>query len=341
MPGKRTNDSVDKILEELNRQQLDQGLRSSLNDQQVDDILRSVGIPVDSPSKVQSPQSQDVDALLADLIPGAAPRQAAPVQEPPRPAAPSYTPPAPAPQQPVVQPEEEADERPPVDTGTVGDTTSTGIIKNFLLKMAPESANADTDALDQGKNQFKDFFGKSVAVVPDEKGRLREAKPTGNTGEFVPINISLGGGRAGDSAGSEDKPARAPKKRGGLFGLFGRRDAEEPEEMTPPEPPAPKPAPQPVEEDGKPVYRSKYTASRRSKEAPAETVRQPAPEPAQPIQPVQTPSPAPVSGETLSGDTLAMLRATVNNSRPAADRPSGTVYRKKRDTVEFLSLIHI
>lgn len=334
MPGKRTNDSVDKILEELNRQQLDQGLRTSLNDQQVDDILRSVGIPVDSPGTVQTPQSQDVDALLADLIPGAAPRQTAPVQEPPPPAAP--TTPAPAPRQPVVQPEEEADERPPVDTGTVGDTTSTGIIKNFLLKMAPESANADTDALDQGKNQFKDFFGKSVAVVPDEKGRLREAKPTGNTGEFVPINISLGGGRAGDSAGSEDKPARAPKKRGGLFGLFGRRDAEEPEEMTPPEPPAPKPAPQPVEEDGKPVYRSKYTASRRSKEAPAETVRQPAPEPAQPVQPVQTPSPAPVSGETLSGDTLAMLRATVNNSRPAADRPTGTVYRKKRDTVEFI-----
>ncbi len=331
MPGKRTNDSVDKILEELNRQQLDQGLRTSLNDQQVDDILRSVGIPVDSPGTVQTPQSQDVDALLADLIPGAAPRQTAPVQEPPPPAAP--TTPAPAPRQPVVQPEEEADERPPVDTGTVGDTTSTGIIKNFLLKMAPESANADTDALDQGKNQFKDFFGKSVAVVPDEKGRLREAKPTGNTGEFVPINISLGGGRAGDSAGSEDKPARAPKKRGGLFGLFGRRDAEEPEEMTPPEPPAPKPAPQPVEEDGKPVYRSKYTASRRSKEAPAEAVRQPAPEP---VQPVQTPSPAPVSGETLSGDTLAMLRATVNNSRPAADRPSGTVYRKKRDTVEFI-----
>lgn len=334
MPGKRTNDSVDKILEELNRQQLDQGLRTSLNDQQVDDILRSVGIPVDSPGTVQTPQSQDVDALLADLIPGAAPRQTDPVQEPPPPAAP--TTPAPAPRQPVVQPEEEADERPPVDTGTVGDTTSTGIIKNFLLKMAPESANADTDALDQGKNQFKDFFGKSVAVVPDEKGRLREAKPTGNTGEFVPINISLGGGRAGDSAGSEDKPARAPKKRGGLFGLFGRRDAEEPEEMTPPEPPAPKPAPQPVEEDGKPVYRSKYTASRRSKEAPAETVRQPAPEPAQPVQPVQTPSPAPVSGETLSGDTLAMLRVTVNNSRPAADRPTGTVYRKKRDTVEFI-----
>ena len=340
MPGKRTNDSVDKILEELNRQQLDQGLRTSLNDQQVDDILRSVGIPVDSPGTVQTPQSQDVDALLADLIPGAAPRQTAPVQEPPRPAAPPYTPPAPAPQQPVVQPEEEADERPPVDTGTVGDTTSTGIIKNFLLKMAPESANADTDALDQGKNQFKDFFGKSVAVVPDEKGRLREAKPTGNTGEFVPINISLGGGRSSDSTGSEDRPA--PKKRGGLFGLFGRRDAGEPEELPPPEPPVQKPAPQPVEEDGKPVYRSKYTASRRSKEPPTEIPRQPAPEPVvQPVQPVQpaprvqTPPPAPVSGETLSGETLAMLRATVNNSRPAADH-TGTIYRKKRDTVEFI-----
>ena len=72
MPGKRTNDSVDKILEELNRQQLDQGLRTSLNDQQVDDILRSVGIPVDNPGTAHTPQSPDVDALLADLIPGAA-----------------------------------------------------------------------------------------------------------------------------------------------------------------------------------------------------------------------------------------------------------------------------
>ena len=73
MPGKRTNDSVDKILEELNRQQLDQGLRTSLNDQQVDDILRSVGIPVDNPGTAHTPPSPDVDALLADLIPGAAP----------------------------------------------------------------------------------------------------------------------------------------------------------------------------------------------------------------------------------------------------------------------------
>ena len=63
------------------------------------------------------------------------------------------------------------------DTGTTtfsGDTTGTGIIKGFLVKMAPEGSNADSDALNLGKNQFQKFFKNSVAVVPDEKGRLRE-----------------------------------------------------------------------------------------------------------------------------------------------------------------------
>ena len=44
MPSKRTNDSVDRILEELNMQQTQAGLRDSVTDHQVDEILRSVGI---------------------------------------------------------------------------------------------------------------------------------------------------------------------------------------------------------------------------------------------------------------------------------------------------------
>ncbi len=70
--------------------------------------------------------------------------------------------------------------------------------------MAPEGSNADSDALNLGKNQFQKFFKNSVAVVPDEKGRLREPgkkkrglfrmKYADDTGEFVPINVSLGGG---------------------------------------------------------------------------------------------------------------------------------------------------
>ena len=40
------------------------------------------------------------------------------------------------------------------DTGTTtfsGDTTGTGIIKGFLVKMAPDGSNADSDALNLGK----------------------------------------------------------------------------------------------------------------------------------------------------------------------------------------------
>ena len=40
MPSKRTNDSVDRILEELNMQQAQAGLQDSVTDHQVDEILR-------------------------------------------------------------------------------------------------------------------------------------------------------------------------------------------------------------------------------------------------------------------------------------------------------------
>ena len=44
MPSKRTNDSVDRILEELNQQQTAAGVQDTVTDHQVDEILRSVGI---------------------------------------------------------------------------------------------------------------------------------------------------------------------------------------------------------------------------------------------------------------------------------------------------------
>ena len=44
MPSKRTNDSVDRILADLNQRQAADGVRASVTDHQVDEILRSVGI---------------------------------------------------------------------------------------------------------------------------------------------------------------------------------------------------------------------------------------------------------------------------------------------------------
>ena len=49
MPSKRTNDSVDRILEELSHQQAREVVRDSVNDRKVDEILRSVGIDASAP----------------------------------------------------------------------------------------------------------------------------------------------------------------------------------------------------------------------------------------------------------------------------------------------------
>ena len=69
MPSKRTNDSVDRILEELNMQQAQAGLRDSVTDHQVDEILRSVGILSlpDEPlpeDKLSFPEGDALDDLL-------------------------------------------------------------------------------------------------------------------------------------------------------------------------------------------------------------------------------------------------------------------------------------
>ena len=50
MPSKRTNDSVDAILQELDHRQTAATVQGSVADRQVDDILRSVGVLKDPAS---------------------------------------------------------------------------------------------------------------------------------------------------------------------------------------------------------------------------------------------------------------------------------------------------
>ena len=355
MPSKRTNDSVDRILEDLNIQQAQAGLRDSVTDRQVDEILRSVGItsaPA-QPAPDRSPASGadgGLDALLQQPAAAVqpAPRTARPTQPTP------YTP-ARQPVQPVqstrppqqTMPTPAAAENTTGSLGYDGDTTRTGIIKDFLLKMAPDGSAADTDALNQGKNQFQKFFKNSVAVVPDEKGRMPkpEKKKRGflglkhaeDTGAFVPINVSL----SGKNAEYEDDPAMQqeyypdqepeqppqrsaePRRKQGFLGGFFAPEEETEELMIPEEraeePARTAPAPQTVrpaepetdrEDPTQEVWRSKYTR------------------------------PARRGAEEQGGQTMDFIRSTVDQ---AQKHPSdtltggmtGTIYRKKRNTVEF------
>ena len=355
MPSKRTNDSVDRILEDLNIQQAQAGLRDSVTDRQVDEILRSVGITTAPAQPVpdRSPASGadgGLDALLQ--------QPAAAVQPAPRTARPTQ----PAPYTPARQPVQPVQStRPPQQTmptpaaaenttgslGYDGDTTRTGIIKDFLLKMAPDGSAADTDALNQGKNQFQKFFKNSVAVVPDEKGRMPkpEKKKRGfldlkhaeDTGAFVPINVSL----SGKNAEYEDDPAMQqeyypdqepeqppqrsaePRRKQGFLGGFFAPEEETEELMIPEEraeePARTAPAPQTVrpaesetehEDPTQEVWRSKYTR------------------------------PARRGAEEQGGQTMDFIRSTVDQAQkhPSDTLTSGmtgTIYRKKRNTVEF------
>lgn len=351
MPSKRTNDSVDRILEDLNIQQAQAGLRDSVTDRQVDEILRSVGITTAPAQPVPAPSADGgLDALLQ--------QPAAAVQPAPRTARqtqPTTYTPARQPAQPVqstrppqqTMPTPAAAENTTGSLGYDGDTTRTGIIKDFLLKMAPDGSAADTDALNQGKNQFQKFFKNSVAVVPDEKGRMPkpEKKKRGflglkhaeDTGAFVPINVSL----SGKNAEYEDDPAMQqeyypdqepeqppqrsaePRRKQGFLGGFFAPEEETEELMIPEEraeePARTAPAPQPVcpaepetdrEDPAQEVWRSKYTR------------------------------PARRGAEEQGGQTMDFIRSTVDQ---AQKHPSdtltggmtGTIYRKKRNTVEF------
>lgn len=363
MPSKRTNDSVDRILEELNMQQAQAGLRDSVTDHQVDEILRSVGILSlpDEPlpeDKLAFPEGDALDDLLQKPV-----SQPAPAPAQPRP----YTPvqqPDPQPVQPearTTRPPEQP--LPTVDkTGTQtfsGDTTGTGIIKGFLGKMAP---GGDAESLDQGKNEFKRFFGTSVAVVPDENGRLHEPgkkkrslfglKHAEDTGAFEPINVTMGGGRAVGQAEPEEEyypdaeleptpaqPARSAKKHG-FFGSLFDRD-EETEELMIPEERAEEPSP----------YRSGAAVPpQQPVQTPSAAAVSVQPEP--PVPPAQEETstqevwrskytrPARRAAEETESRTLERIQSTVGYAQqhpapPSNSGATGTIYRKKRNTVEF------
>lgn len=421
MPSKRTNDSVERILEELSHQQARDGVRDSVNERKVDEILQSVGIDTAMPGASQpalGPIGKEdlpkvevsggsgvgtdrfsttiLDDLLKDLpsmkllkkkTPSAAPapretpRAQRPAASQPRPgkvAAPARpAQPAPQPEERPAQPERPArpepqaapqaepapqparDQAPARSAGdsTLGDTTRTSIIKNFLLKMAPGGEQADSRALNRGKEQFQQFFGKTAAVLPDEDGKLRDPArrkrglfglgKAEDTDEFVPINVSLGVRReepepqpepapaledaaprmdtsaglyAADGDDADDGEAQgtapaAPELKRGMFGdLFGAPGGNEPEEA-------------------------------REREVPADTVD--SVPPARPEEPPQAaPAPeaprtvyhsaahsGPVTEKPSSSMTLTGLRDALRGSSTGS---TGTVYRKKRNTIEFI-----
>lgn len=385
MPSKRTNDSVDRILQDLNQQQTAAGVRDTVTDHQVDEILRSVGIST-TPSPVAPTQSSpiafsglgdwdDREAAPAPVQPRRAPspRPAAPAAPAVRQAAPAVQPMPARPAAPVqpVAPEPATPEK-PVDTGTLGDTTRTGIIKGFLLKMSAENGEANTDALNQGKNQFQKFFRDSVAVVPDEKGKIREPgkkkrglfglKSADDTDQFVPIHVSLSGNAPQEPATElpeertpelqeeeyfpdrePEKPAQAPKKQGFWGGLFGRDSFSE--EIVIPEARQEEPAAwqekQPVPQPAQPVARQQEEPAAWPEPQPAAKSGRDDEEEAEPdtVQNVwhskyTRPAPAP---QPEGGDTMEMLRQVKQAVRQtsASTGNTTTIYRKKRNTVEF------
>ena len=449
MPSKRTNDSVERILQELNQQQEAKGIRDGVTERNVDEILRSIPrsgvhpddatvqlgpIPQSEMPKVEvsadvaDPESrfstQAIDALLADLpifrseevvrhpssavtakpAPARRTAPAAPAAQPKSSARPAQQPayreetpvrrtePAPRTEQTVRAPEPE----PRQDAGqdreqpenTLGDTSRTGIIKNFLRQMSGE----DTEDLSQRKNQFQRFFEESVAVVPDDKGKLPSEKKRGKkrglfgrgddtgeiTDEFVPINVSIMGRNSTqdqpEEQPEEDSASRreAPRKKRGLFGLFGGRDEseemepesdltaypeeepalrQEPEEPAPmpePEPDIPEeeaeyqPQPQPEPEPGpqKYVYRSKYAGTRRVHGSLADTLSSlglyhtDASRIRAQADAVRTdPTPAaPVRSQPAVREETPVQEQPA----PAEAFPQEEAPRKKRDTVEFM-----
>ena len=322
MPSKRTNDSVDRILQELNQQQTAAGVQDSVTDHQIDEILRSVGI---SAAPLQGTPEQDhriAFSGLDDLDEPEAPYAGARTVQP---AAPAAVPPrtAPAQQVPVRQQAPAQQPAPRADTGTLGDTTRTGIIKGFLLKMAPDANVADTTALNQGKNQFQKFFRDSVAVVPDENGKLREPgkkkrglfglRSAEDTDEFVPINVSLGGGAS---------QAEAP------------RPAPEPEPQPGPQP-GPAPQPQPAAPARSPAKKQNPLSGWFSGGSVTEEIVIPE------ERTEERPAPAVPQPQTPQNEADGQVWHSKYTRRAAASRAqgeigaTGTIYRKKRNTVEF------
>ena len=99
MPSKRTNDSVDRILQDLNQQQTAAGVQNTVTDHQVDEILRSVGISTtplhgtpEQDHKIAFAGLDDLDSFEDFAAPApVSPRQTAAAPASPRTAAPRTT----------------------------------------------------------------------------------------------------------------------------------------------------------------------------------------------------------------------------------------------------------
>lgn len=352
MPSKRTNDSVDRILEELNMEQAQAGLRDSVTDHQVDEILRSVGILSlpDEPlpeDKLAFPEGDALDDLLQKPVSQPAPPRHSRARIP-RCSSLTRSRCSPTHGRPARRSSRCRRWTRPARRPSAGTPPAPASSRAFSVRWPP---GGDAESLDQGKNEFKRFFGTSVAVVPDENGRLHEPgkkkrslfglKHAEDTGAFEPINVTMGGGRAVGQAEPEEEyypdaeleptpaqPARSAKKHGFFGSLFDREEeteelmipeerAEEPSSYRPgaavppqqpvqPEPPMP---PAQEETSTQEVWRSKYTRpARRAAEE--------------------------------SGHTVEIIQGTVGYAKnhPSAPSPSGmtgTIYRKKKNTVEF------
>ena len=331
MPSKRTNDSVDRILQELSVQQTAAGVSETVTDHQIDEILRSVGI---SSAPLSDASVASDNLVFAELEDTPAPRPAAPTQPAPR-----RTAPQPAAQTPVSHPAAPRQTVPPrqpaAPSHTGGDTTNTSIIKGFLVKMAPDGGAAGAEALNEGKNQFQKFFRESAAVIPDDRGRIRETgkkkrgwfglKRAEETEQFVPINVALSSPHT-----QEDAPA----------------DAAPAQEYFPDAEPAPVPAPVPtpkIESNPTPTTRHESTSVwdmfPRAQPAASSSMDEP------PVQPEDTREvwhskytrPAKPAKPAAPAQTLEMLRTSLADAAKKNDPgATGTVYRKKRNTVEFI-----
>lgn len=426
MPSKRTNDSVDRILEELSHEQAERGIRDSVTDRQVDAILQSLGhgsmeessgggsalgpiqkedLPDITLGKGNNFNTEDrfstavLDDLLGDLPsmraakknkpgPAAPARRPASVPEPrrmpevepkvekqnniqtvqptrpvrsepvPQPARPAPAQTAPQQQAPQVQPETKPAPQPeprPADA-TSGDTTRTSVIKAFLGRRVPE---ADSKYLDEGKKDFTNFFGTSVAVVPDdmksEQERQQTPKKKGlfgfgyatDTGEFEPINVSVSGRVENQSTQQleeqlprsqdvlpqdepdemelrEQEPPRhyAAKKKGFFASLFGGKKHDVYDELESYDPYEGEPDTAPVENWEVPEQPREEPETEETGEMPRLTATN--------------------AGLSISGRQTSQFAATgkppLPKDEPAPQpEPQPNVYRKnkKRDTVEF------
>ena len=404
MPSKRTNDSVEEILKELSHQQARDGVRDSVNERKVDEILKSVGIDTDTPGASQEmlgpigkedlPQveisggvAEDrfsttvLDDLLGDLPSMKLLKKKSPRSAQPRSAAPTQgqSPARPAARTPAAQPARQAPARQPavstrpVDdtpqpsaresqaapaaqqtrpaprssrteqpagtsapkadkekTSTFSDTSGTSVIKNFLLKMAPGADHSNTHALNEGKEQFQQFFGKTAAVVPDENGKLRDPghRKRGlfglgraeDSGQFVPINVSLGGRREDPIPEPDPEPEEELYQEPEEAYLDDADEVDDGEAAIPmEEQPAPAAEPEPVQQP-EPPARTEPSAGKKTVYHSHHGGAAPAPRHTG------------LGGNTVSVTFNGIKEVLRGGSSSGA---TGTVYRKKRNTIEF------